>query len=698
MQRFFMPASMPLLRPIAQALCLIFAFLTCGQAWAAAPSLAECHGIKDLVFIAHLDDDLLFMNPDVASNIEAGGCVRVVYLTASDAGEGQGYMLGRERGVRAAYAYMAHKPDLWTADAGTAGARRIARFTLKDNPRVQLWHMRLKDPWLGDGWGSLTPLSRTESEPGQSVDTLGPYAEIYTRAELVDTLAELIRQYGPTTVRHLDDTISVPYTQLCWRCAGHGHPDHIASARLVREAMLSAPGNYAETGYIDYPSQERATNLTDTEIASKSLIFQHYAWNDYHYCAGPTGCKEPAGPAAAWVQRAYYVSRQDIAPQLYPDGRGGLVVFAAGETNAAVNSWDSGQRRWQSLGGRTTGPVVSFTHADGTAGLMARDPLGGVWANKQRQDGTWQGWQALGGLRVTQIPAVAPRSEAAAVALGYDGRLHWIAPSGIDGSWSTWQALPPLDGVTGSPAAARGADGRYVVFATAAGGQLFYTRQLPAGKAQRPEWQGWRRVPAPEAAGGLAAIRNHDSRIELYFRARAGNHLTRLLETGDTTDLDMDWSAPADLGVPYIGRPAVTADAGGNVVLAILERAGGKLWLVEHGTPVQLEADAASPPAINIVDHTLYVVARAAGGPQRYQVLSRRGDAWAGSLTLDGVPSTGGGPFTTVAARPTDLPNLGAGTSHNAVVVRPAPSQPEALAVERLPAQASRAATASTVQ
>ncbi|WP_205929457.1 hypothetical protein, partial [Pseudomonas viridiflava] len=92
-----------------------------------------------------------------------------------------------------------------------------------------------------------------------------------------------------------------PYTQLCWRCAGHGHPDHIASARLVRAAMLRVPGNYAETGYIDYPSQERATNLADAEIASKTVIFQHYAWNDYHYCAGPTGCKEPAGPAAAWV-------------------------------------------------------------------------------------------------------------------------------------------------------------------------------------------------------------------------------------------------------------------------------------------------------------------------------------------------------------------------------------------------------------
>lgn len=227
-----------LLSLAAQA--LFFACLV-SPTLAAPPTLAQCNGIKDLAFVAHLDDDLLFMNPDIASNIAAGGCVRVVYLTASDAGEGDTYMLGRERGVRAAYAYMARQPDLWKESAGHAGQRQIARFTLSGNPRVQLWHLRLKDPWLGKGWGSLTPLSRTESEPGQMVDTLGPYPEVYSREQLVDTLAELIRQYQPTTVRHLDDTITVPYTQLCWRCAGHGHPDHIASARLVRAAMLRAP-------------------------------------------------------------------------------------------------------------------------------------------------------------------------------------------------------------------------------------------------------------------------------------------------------------------------------------------------------------------------------------------------------------------------------------------------------------------------
>ena len=166
--------------------------------------------------------------------------------------------------------------------------------------------------------------------------------------------------------------------------------------------------------------------------------------------------------------------------------------------------------------------------------------------------------------------------------------------------------------MTGSPAAARAADGRYVIVAATSAGALYYTRQLPAAKGKAPEWQDWRRVPAPQAAGGLAAIRDHERRVELYFRQRGENHLIRLVEAGDTSDTNMDWSEPADLGVPYIGRPAVGVDARGNVMLAILERPGGALWLVERGKPAKLDALAASPPAMSVIGDTVYIVARAA--------------------------------------------------------------------------------------
>ncbi|WP_041709460.1 PIG-L family deacetylase [Advenella kashmirensis] len=67
-------------------------------------SQTQCHGRRDQIFVAHEDDDLLFMNPDIFDTIRAGGCIQVVYLTAGERGEGVGYMSQRENGVRAAYA------------------------------------------------------------------------------------------------------------------------------------------------------------------------------------------------------------------------------------------------------------------------------------------------------------------------------------------------------------------------------------------------------------------------------------------------------------------------------------------------------------------------------------------------------------------------------------------------------------------
>lgn len=275
---------------------------------AAAPAASpNCSRHSAMAVVAHQDDGLLFMNPDLYKDIAAGGCLRMVYLTAGERGEGEAYMLGREQGVRAAFAFLARQPNDWVEDAVVVNAHHIARFTLKGNPRVQLWHFRLKDPWLGKGWGSLTPLSRAELQPGAQVQALGSYGDVYTRADLVTTLAQLIRRLQPTIIRHQDHTVTIPYTQLCWRCKGHDHPDHIAGAKLVREAMLAAPGPYVEVAYVDYPTQERPANLPSDAIRLKTEAFQIYARHDYHYCQPDKVCREPAGPAAAWVQRVYTV-------------------------------------------------------------------------------------------------------------------------------------------------------------------------------------------------------------------------------------------------------------------------------------------------------------------------------------------------------------------------------------------------------
>lgn len=270
--------------------------------------LPACWRGTVLAFVAHTDDDLLFMNPDQANTIRQGQCMRVVYFTAGDRGEGQPYLQARERGIMAAYARMARAANRWRDDGWSVGGRTVLRHTLAGSTRVQLIMLRIPDPWLGRGWGSLTPLSRMESVPHTSVQAYAPYRESYTRASLVAWVASLIKAVQPNVIRLMDASITTPYTQLCWRCQGHDHPDHIAGARLVRDAMRMAPGPYLAQAYLGYPSQEQPENLSATERALKTGTFLRYMADDPRYCRPHAPCSRTNGPASAWVWRQYRIA------------------------------------------------------------------------------------------------------------------------------------------------------------------------------------------------------------------------------------------------------------------------------------------------------------------------------------------------------------------------------------------------------
>src|SRR5690348_13322199 len=92
-------------------------------AFEVAPAVAGRTAV--LNFVAHPDDDLLFLSPDLLRAIQAGGNVRTVYMTAGDGGlHASSYWQDRESGVRAAYAEMAGVANSWTqSDAGVEGHR-----------------------------------------------------------------------------------------------------------------------------------------------------------------------------------------------------------------------------------------------------------------------------------------------------------------------------------------------------------------------------------------------------------------------------------------------------------------------------------------------------------------------------------------------------------------------------------------------
>src|ERR1700749_3509165 len=67
-------------------------------------ALAAAAAGPTLNIVAHEDDDLLFLSPDLLHAIQGGGKVRTIFVTAGDAGSGTSYWTGRQNGMLAAYA------------------------------------------------------------------------------------------------------------------------------------------------------------------------------------------------------------------------------------------------------------------------------------------------------------------------------------------------------------------------------------------------------------------------------------------------------------------------------------------------------------------------------------------------------------------------------------------------------------------
>nr|WP_052013711.1 hypothetical protein [Alcaligenes sp. HPC1271] len=395
--------------------------------------------------------------------------------------------------------------------------------------------------------------------------------------------------------------------------------------------MLAAPGNYAQIGYVDYPIQEQARNLTLNEIHSKTEIFRRYAWHDQHACKGPAVCQEPAGPAAAWVQRSYYTSRADYPASLLSDKEGRLSFFVSGEQNDAINQWDVQEQRWTTLGGRTADALNAFQYADGSPGLFARDASGQVWFSRAPDEDDWLAWQKIPGPRVLHTPMVS-RRDSQALAMGTDGRFYWSAARQPDYGWSAWKALPALDQAAYPATLSLDKQGRTHVFASNLQGQLFQTSQQNDSK-----WQAWQAIPVPPISGGLASILNAQGQIELYMRDRQSQHLQRLSQ-----DSQQRWSHPQDLGLNYVGTPALSLGEKEQVVVAIQKSPGGAIVLLDQEQEQEVDKQSASQPVLYKQNGTLYLASRPIGPEQRYRLLERRHGKWV-QVALTQAPPPGGG-------------------------------------------------------
>ncbi len=260
--------------------------------------IASAASGSTLNFVAHEDDDLLFLSPDLLHAIQAGRTVRTVFLTAGDAGDNAAYWGGREAGAQAAYALMCGVANTWTqTDAGISG-HPIPVFTLSAYPLVSLAFMRLPDGNLdGSGFSSTNYESLQDLWTG-SITTIHAIdgSSSYTKATLTSTLAALMSSFLPDQV-NMQDYVGT---------YGDGdHSDHHSAAYLVQAALQQYATPYSFTGYEDYNTAALAANVTGTDLTAKQNAFFTYAQDDANVCGSNSSCA--GSNYALWLQRQYTV-------------------------------------------------------------------------------------------------------------------------------------------------------------------------------------------------------------------------------------------------------------------------------------------------------------------------------------------------------------------------------------------------------
>jgi hypothetical protein len=365
------PVSVPATKPPGSSVYLARFTVTPAAVGVCTLTLTDKKGVRVSVpvnvgaagamfFVAHEDDDLLFLNPDIDAAFAAGKYVTTVYLTAGsctgDVGEGA-YYRTREAGVLAAYARLAGVADEWTLTS-----QPIRELTLTAQPRISLVFFRL--PASKSEAGNVCDLAATNlrglwndgvASPTLAMTSLDSLNS-YTRSQLIAALTGLIRRWHPARIETLDASglfgqgadpsgRQIVYPALGGRCYYYDHSDHYYSAKFTRVASDAYSDLHTLARHRGYNQANEAANVTGTDLTAKENVFQAYAEHDA-FIPGPPY----AGLYQPWLERQYDADGSPAPVQTLC----GLLGFA----QAASSSATSGQPLIQQ-------PIVQLQDADG---------------------------------------------------------------------------------------------------------------------------------------------------------------------------------------------------------------------------------------------------------------------------------------------------------------------------------------------
>ena len=251
--------------------------------------------------VAHQDDDLLFLNPDLEHSIAEGKCIRTVYVTAGDDGADKFYWLSREHGSEAAYSKMTpQNDDTWIErQIALSDHQFVTIASPKNNPMISLIFMHLPDGNVdGRGFRSshFESLARLDSRHIPLINSVDRQS-YYDANELEQSLGELMKTYQPTEVHTQANYVSHEYPD---------HSDHMAVGRFTEKAYIQY--GHQETVslkfYIGYPIHQMEPNVEGEDLTKKEAAFLAYAKFDGGVCQNEEQCANTA-TYGAYLRRQY---------------------------------------------------------------------------------------------------------------------------------------------------------------------------------------------------------------------------------------------------------------------------------------------------------------------------------------------------------------------------------------------------------
>lgn len=251
--------------------------------------------------VAHQDDDLLFMNPDLLQSINAGHCVRTVYLTAGDSGSDVFYWLARERGSMAAYSKMLNSNSPWIERTiKLSDQLYVAAASPRANDNFTLIFLRLADGSPeGKGYGSsnlesLQQLATAEIATMKAVDKQSNYS----LEQVLLVIEKFMQIYRPAEVRTMSPQDHDPEAKE--------HSDHMATGVLTSKAYYNYQGGKPMpiTYYLGYPTRNMPVNIFDADLQQKTDAFLAYGRFDGATCRSEQECND-SGNYGLYLSRQY---------------------------------------------------------------------------------------------------------------------------------------------------------------------------------------------------------------------------------------------------------------------------------------------------------------------------------------------------------------------------------------------------------